>query len=206
MLKIEQIFPTQVVEFQKVIAIYHDQFPENEQQPIDVLIHRLNTDLEQLYVGKIKEEIVAIGFVYNLPNTDFLLLDYLAISKNNQQNGLGSQFFKEIIKIAELQNKQLLMEVDNPDFEPEKDLKTKRVAFYKKNGAESINGLRYILPALDGTNTTEQILMYVPKAKIRKLQKLELINLVSVLYKELYNKPEEDLDLNKIIYSIEMYY
>jgi Acetyltransferase (GNAT) family len=206
MLKIEQIFPKQVIEFQEVIAIYHNQFPENERQPIDVLIPRLNTDLEQLYVGKFNEEIVAIGFVYNLPNTDFLLLDYLAISKNNQQNGLGSEFFKEIIKIAELQNKQLLMEVDNPDFEPEKDLKTKRVAFYKKNGAEPINGIRYILPALDGTNTTEQILMYVPNNNNCDLQKPDLINLVSVLYKELYNKPEEDIDLKKIINSIEMNY
>ena len=184
--------------FKEALEIYENSFPANEKQSQNTLIERLLLGQERLIIGKIKEELISIAFLFDLINTDFLLLDYFALSPKSRGMGYGSSFFKYLKSTAQSQNKNLLMEVDDPSLGTE--IEKRRVAFYEKNGAKALKGIPYILPPLDNTLPTQQILM-TTNLKI-ELNKKEKNNLVENLYKQLYSREKEDYYLNQILNDI----
>ena len=186
----------------KVFDIFKSSFPANERQSLETLKIRLKEDKEVLFAAKINDEVVGIGFLFDLMGSDFLLLDYLAVKENHRGKQIGEWLFEFLKQYSLSRNKHLLMEVDDPDFGEDKLSKIKRIAFYKKNGAFWLKDVKYILPALDGTNTTEQILMIVPYNSKNEFSGAEIKALVELLYSELYGINSEDENLAKIIKSV----
>lgn len=186
----------------EVFDIYNSSFPANECQSLETLKIRLKEDKEVLFAAKINDEVVGIGFLFDLLGSDFLLLDYLAVKERHRGKQIGERLFEFLKDYANSQHKHLLMEVDDPDFGEDKSSKLKRIAFYQKNGAFWLKDVKYILPALDGTNTTEQILMIVPYNSKNEFSRAEIKALVELLYSELYGISGENSDLNLILLSV----
>ncbi len=186
----------------EVFKIYETSFPANERQTLETLKIRLKEDKEVLFAAKISHEVVGIGFLFDLMGSDFLLLDYLAVKENHRGKQIGEWIFEFLKQYSLSRNKHLLMEVDDPDFGEDKLSKIKRIAFYEKNGAFWLKDVKYILPALDGTNTTEQILMIVPYNSKNEFSGVEIKALVKLLYSELYGINRQDENLAKIIKSV----
>jgi GNAT superfamily N-acetyltransferase len=186
----------------EVFKIYETSFPANERQTLETLKIRLKEDKEVLFAAKISHEVVGIGFLFDFLGSDFLLLDYLAVKQNHRGKQIGERLFEFLKSYSKSQNKHLLMEVDDPEYGENRPSKLKRVAFYQKNGALWLKNVKYILPALDKTLPTEQILMVVPKNAENEFSGQEIHRLVKVLYSELYGIGESDDKLLKIISSI----
>lgn len=186
----------------EVFKIYETSFPANERQTLETLKIRLKEDKEVLFAAKINHEVVGIGFLFDLLGSDFLLLDYLVVKENHRGKQIGERLFEFLKSYSKSQNKHLLMEVDDPEYGENRPSKLKRVAFYQKNGALWLKNVKYILPALDKTLPTEQILMVVPKNAENEFSGQEIHRLVKVLYSELYGIGESDDKLLKIISSI----
>ncbi len=187
---------------QEVFQIYEASFPANEQQTLETLKIRLKEDKEVLFASKINNEVVGIGFLFDLLGSDFLLLDYLAVKENHRGKQIGERLFEFLKSYSKSRNKHLLMEVDDPVFGEEKASKLKRIAFYQKNGAFWLKDVKYILPALDGSEHTEQILMLVPQYSKNEFSGEEIKALVKLLYSELYGVSGENSDLNFILLSV----
>ncbi|MCP9766312.1 GNAT family N-acetyltransferase [Lacihabitans sp. LS3-19] len=188
--------------FKEVFEIYESSFPANERQPIETLKIRLKINKEVLFAAKLNNKVVGIGFLFDLLGSDFLLLDYLAVKHNHRGNQVGERLFKQLKEYANNQKKHLLMEVDDPEFGEDKELRIKRIAFYQKNGALVLQNVKYILPALDGTESTNQILMLVPYLSKSQFSGFEIKELVKLLYSELYGIDGDDEGLSAIIKSI----
>lgn len=185
-------------EFKAALEIYEYSFPNNEKQSQETIIKRLLSGQEKLMIGKIKEDVIAIAFLFDLLNTNFLVLDYFAISEKLRGKGFGSYFFKHLNDTAQSQSKNLLMEVDHPSFGSEID--KRRVTFYEKNGAKILKGIPYILPPLDDTLPTRQVLITMNQKT--ELTKNEKQNLVENLYQQLYNRKSGDYFLDQILENI----
>ncbi len=171
---------------EEVFKIYETSFPANERQTLETLKIRLKENKEVLFAAKINDVVVGIGFLFDLLGSDFLLLDYLAVKERHRGKQIGEKLFEHLKVFAKLHKKHLLMEVDDPEFGEDKKQRHKRVAFYKKNGALILKGVKYILPALDGTNPTEQILMIVPGNSKSEFSGKVIKDLVKRLYSDLY--------------------
>ena len=187
---------------EEVFKIYEASFPANERQTLKTLKIRLKENKEVFFAAKISHEVVGIGFLFDLPGSDFLLLDYLAVKENHRGKQIGEQLFEFLKSYSKRHNKHLLMEVDDPEFGEDKTSKLKRIAFYQKNGALWLKDIKYILPALDGTNATEQILMLVPENSESEFSGEEIKALVKLLYAELYGISGEDSDIHLILQSV----
>ena len=185
-------------EFKAALEIYEYSFPNNEKQSQETIIKRLISGQEKLIVGKLNEDVVAIAFLFDLVNTNFLVLDYFAISEKLRGRGLGSYFFKYLNVTNKSNNKNLILEVDHPSIGTEID--KRRVTFYKKNGAKILKGIPYILPPLDDTLPTRQVLMTMQQDT--ELTKKEKQNLVENLYQQLYYRKTGDYFLNQILENI----
>jgi hypothetical protein len=197
-----EIANTNDFRFVDAVQIYIDSFPPNERQPLPVLKRRIEEGRSKLYVGFHREEIVCIAFMYHFNTSDFVFLDYMAVIEKFRDHKIGSSFFSFLLEKVVSAKKYLLLEVENYLFGNNTDQRKKRINFYIRNGAYILKDAPYLLPSLDNTLPTEMSLMIAPKYKKDKLENKEIEIIFKLLYFELYEKTESDIQLHSIIKSI----
>ncbi len=168
--------------------IYHEAFPPNEQQPTELIYKRIKENKEVFLAAYIKEELVAFALLFDLQNTDYFLLDYLAVKNNKRNAGLGGKLMQKVIAYSFGKNKGVLLEVDHPYQRGKRLQNTSRIQFYQKYGARIVENLIYKLPDLERKNNpAHQFLMIISlQNNIDSLSKAEVENLLNQLYVQLY--------------------
>ncbi|MCX6776842.1 MAG: GNAT family N-acetyltransferase [Candidatus Micrarchaeota archaeon] len=192
-------------DFKEAMRIYSESFPPNERHPVDTIKQRLKDERSQLYVGKLGHKAVFMSLLYPLKNTNFILFDYMATDRHYQNQGVGAEFVKTLIKSLgkNKPNKYLILEVENPNYGDNKEQRRRRLNFYKKLGAKEMKGVRYILPALSGEDSpTEMIILILPNYNNGKIDGGSVKKLIYQIYKELYNRDKNDGLLNLFINDI----
>lgn len=82
------------------------------------------------------EQLKAYAFFIKSAARDTLLLDYLAVVRGQRNGGTGSVFLQALQEECAEQNKNLILEVENPEYAPDEDVKAyreKRIRFYERN-------------------------------------------------------------------------
>lgn len=194
-----QIVNTEEDYFLQAIQIYEEAFPANEKQSLDLIKNRIIERKSKLVVGIINSEVVCMSLLWEFDSLDFVLLDYMAVSKNHRNNNLGTQLFQYLSNIIRGINKYMIIEVENHLFGNNSIERKRRINFYIQNGAYVLDNVNYILPSLDGTSPTEMLLMISPKYKSNYIDSELVKNLISRLYIELYKRNENDLVLIKML-------
>ena len=98
-LEFQDIVDVEDAYFNQAIQIYDEAFPSNEKQSIDIIINRINERKSRLVVGIIESEVVCMSLIWDFNSLHFVLLDYMADSKNNRNKNIGSQLFHHLSKI-----------------------------------------------------------------------------------------------------------
>lgn len=180
-------------ELAEIIKIYTESFPANERQPLQVLKQRIRAGQNEVYIGRIGNETVFIALLWPLTGTDFILLDYMATSPAWRERNIGSAFLQKMYAELEKINKYFVLEVEDPEYGDNQEQRKKRFQFYKKNGAVTLSGVQYILPALDGSKPTEMLLMIFPGKAGEKIEATLVNELMVRIYRELYNADATEL-------------
>lgn len=188
--------------FREAMNIYVSSFPDNERHRLDVIRERIASGRSKLWVGILGDSVVLIAMLWPLAGTDFILLDYMAVREDCRGQGLGTTFLKKMRKVVDRNSKYLVMEIENPDCEPNTENKSRRLSFYRRNGAGELKGVRYILPPLQGDTPTEMILMLFPVRNCRSLEAHVVRDLIIRIYRELYDRGEDDRFLKTILSSV----
>ena len=188
--------------FQEAMAIYNEAFPSSERQSMVTVIERVKSGQSQLFVGIVKEQVDAMALLWGFKKSPFVLLDYLAIKNNYRGLEFGTQFFQFLVQMT-IKNKQfLLLEAEHFQFGSNKEQRKKRIQFYIRNGAYLLSNVTYILPSLDGTASTEMVLMIAPKPPREIVEKESIKNLIQRLYLEIYEKEPNDSVLISLLDKI----
>jgi GNAT superfamily N-acetyltransferase len=188
--------------FNQAILIYEEAFPSNERQSLEIIKNQIQEGKSNLVVGIIEKEVVCMALLWDFFSIEFVLLNYMAVSKNYRNKKIGSQLFQFVSnKINEL-NKYLIIEVESHLFDDNYLERKQRINFYIENGAFILDEVNYILPSLNETSPTEMILMIYPKYNNNKINSTIVKNIISLLYVNLYNKKINDKALTKIIHQI----
>lgn len=185
-------------DFEVAIALYEQTFPAYERVPVTWIQEAIIAKKAQLWVGYYQEQLALMSILYSLPSQDFILLEYLATVPHLRNIKIGSQFLNYIINFVKNQSKTLVLEVEHPDFGEHRELKQRRVGFYQRLGAKILQDILYILPALDGTKTTEMILMIIPNNNLENLKKSVIQQLIREVYTEVYRRHPDDPIFNWI--------
>ncbi len=187
-------------DFKEAIKIYEESFPSNERQSKDTIKKRIKGNLYRMFIGRSKDKVVFMALLYPLKNTDFVLLDYMVTDEDFRNKGMGTDFIKNIL--GKITPNYLILEVENPNYGNNKRQRERRINFYKRLGAKEMKNIRYILPPLSGNIPTEMILMILPNYSEGKMDGLIVKKLIIQLYKELYNRNENDDLLNSFVNDI----
>lgn len=170
-------------------ALYEQSFPISEKIPCEVIKNKIERGIFQLWIQKDQEKIILMSILCPLPQTEFTLLGYLATSPEYRGKGLGKDFMIFIKEQLQKNNQWLLVEVENPLFTPEKELKQRRVNFYLRLGAKIIKDVPYLLPKLSELESPEMILMVYPDYPKDNLNPLLIEKLIVLVYQYFYDQP-----------------
>ena len=112
----------------------HD-FPSSELKPLSMMMDVYDKGVYECYVlfGE-EEEILAYAFFFK--NGKHYLFDYLAVTKERRNSGIGSVFL-EMLRNEFSDSDSVIGEVEDPDYaksSEERDLQTRRLGFYMRNG------------------------------------------------------------------------
>jgi GNAT superfamily N-acetyltransferase len=206
MTKFSQVKDTNTNQFTQAIDIYTQSIPATGRQPVDTIKERINSGKEYLYVGVKDDQVSMMALIYPLADTQFVLLDYLAVKDEHRKHGIGSEFLKKITEITGLKNKLFLCEVDDPKIgsEQEQETRQRRVYFYRKNGAKILKHVHYVLPPLQGNTPTDMILLVISKNdRMVWIAGDAVKEAIVQIYRELYGRDETDPLLSPVMASIQ---
>lgn len=113
----------------QTIALYEESFPDNERKPWEIMEACVSKGTMKMYVIEKQNEVIALAFV--ILDDAYLLLDYLAVAKAYQNQGIGSQILHSLAQ--SYPHLALLVEIEDYDVYQEPIMK-KREAFYLRNG------------------------------------------------------------------------
>jgi GNAT superfamily N-acetyltransferase len=203
-IKLSEITDVASREFQEALEIYNDSFPSNERHMEDVIIDRFQKKLYRIFVVHSGNQVAGMAILYSLSGGDFVLFDYMAVKKEFRGKGIGGDLVKAMIQYvqAEAKKKYLILEVENPEYGNNKNERLARIRFYRKLGIKQLKQVRYILPPLQGTIPTEMILMVAPEYPGRILKGTLVKKIMTQLYRELYNRNENDKLLQSFLNDV----
>lgn len=138
----EKVYMRELTE-QEMTEIYQshlvEDFPAGEVKPLAHMLEGRKKGQYEAY-GLFEKDTLK-GYAYFIKNSTqpAALLDYFAIVRGLRSAGYGSLFLKKLQAMCIEQQKQLILEVENPDYETREDKKVlmhRRIAFYQKNGMQ----------------------------------------------------------------------
>ena len=99
-MQISQITNINSYEFKNVMKIYTDAFPSNETRSVQETANMLskNNNSYKLFVAQKNKKSTILGFMLVYDFIDFVLLDYMAVQKEQRGNGIGSIMFQWLIE------------------------------------------------------------------------------------------------------------
>jgi ribosomal protein S18 acetylase RimI-like enzyme len=190
-------------DFNDAIEIYQEAFPEGEKRPIEDIKRNIEEEHEKMFIARSDNTPVVFSMIWPVPNTDFLFLDYIAVSKNSRGNGIGSLFLQKIFDISEnSEYNHMIFEVENPEEGDNKKQRIARVKFYRKAGAKTMTGFKYFLPPRNSDISQEMKLMIISRKNIGRVNGKRVQYVLSEIYTHIYNRKKNDKTLNGILDDI----
>jgi GNAT superfamily N-acetyltransferase len=164
-------------------ALVHD-FPKDEVKPLSIIQKLMKQGLYLPYGFYEGDRRKAYAWLTKSSYNGMVLLDYLAVNREDRGNGIGSQCL-QMLKASGIAPEGFIVEAENPDFAldaEQKKIREKRVHFYLRNGLwqttlnTCVYGVEYLILVL-GAVTDSQIVLH-------DLQKIYHVLLTDEKYKK----------------------
>ncbi len=189
------------VYFQECLFIYADAFPSEERQPFERIVERVNSNTCELYCFLYGAKPVGMAILWDFSECEIMFLDYFAIATEYRRKGMGRLFLQNLFLWVSPKEKVLGLEIEHPNYGNNITERIFRMMFYTSNGAKILSNVRYIMPALDGTEDIEMLLLLLkPTEELPRREELQ--KFISNLYSNVYLLQPEHYLVNKIIQSI----
>jgi GNAT superfamily N-acetyltransferase len=147
---------------QQVIAIYEQSFPEAEREPVETIAANLNSsdlNTEVTHLRALVEQEAVVGFTYFSSYPEYYLgfLKFIAVRADIRGKGYGPILLQDALEQLRADGVRatgwpylgLVLEVERPELaanDQDRQLRERRIQFYRRNGARMIEGIDYIAP------------------------------------------------------------
>ncbi|MEM0140018.1 MAG: GNAT family N-acetyltransferase [Ferroplasma sp.] len=190
-------------EFAIAMQIYNEAFPPEEKRLESDIKKNLISNNEKMFLASKNGIPVLFSMMWQVPGTDFLFLDYIAVKKEFRSSGSGSEFLKTIFeRDSNAEYNHIILEVEVPCKGTNREQRQKRIRFYKRAGARIIKGFKYYLPPRGGNEPQEMMLMVISRDSIKRISGNKIRNVVSLIYTHVYNRNKDDSLLLDLISDI----
>lgn len=168
MIECRHLIHPNVSQIQQIQQIYESNFPASERKPFPELLYGCQSGMITLLVAEDNqphERIVGIALLLALPDTSAMYLPYIAITRAQQNEGLGSALFRYMVSfLAQYPDHidALVWEVEPPVLNAPRHIQNRRIHFYQRLGAQIVTEAPdYCMPNLEGEGVVPLRLMWV---------------------------------------------
>lgn len=189
--------------FVSCIEILAQSIPVNEQLSTERITTLLAGGDYRLYSFRFDNEIVGMALVYLPQRHAFAWLDYMAIRADRRAQGLGTQMFGEIVKIANRERTTagwLFLEVDDDrqGSDEVRRMNKRRIEFYRRLGAQLLANVAYCFPGRAGTPVPMRLMAYRLQAG-GGLSQQSLSSAVEEVFVQIHDRPKDDSLLHWVL-------
>jgi GNAT superfamily N-acetyltransferase len=186
-----------------VVRIYDASLPASERKPVEAIRDMADRPDYRL-IAATDEAGRTIGFaaVFVPPNETFALLEYLAVDESVRGRGVGAALFAGVVDAlhGESRDLSLLVEVD-ADIEgaPDRDLRVRRQAFYRRLGCRRIADLDYELPLRTGGLPPPMHLFVHRRPDDPPRPRADLAHALRRIYADVYGQTPDDPRIQRML-------
>lgn len=177
--------------FRQLYEIYDVSIPARERKPEEWICAMVRAPEYGFWVMKDARRIVGFSILFLAPAERFALLEYMAVTPERRNRGVGSALFQQTTTRAS--SLPIVLEVDSDrEASDDRELRTRRQQFYRRLGCVRVAGLHYIMPLPGVGPVPEMDLMLYSADPRRQLPKSELERWLRTIYRDVYRSSPDD--------------
>lgn len=177
------------------MRIYRDAIEPSEQKSQALLRSHLDDRRYGFLVAEAEERVAGFAMVFIPEESDFWLLEYMAVDADVRSAGVGSLLFQAAVDLAgqRVPDAPGLLEVDAPHAQltPSSPIR-RRLSFYARKGCRLIDDLNYILPLSHAGMPPPMWLLLHGYRDRDTIGKTTLERWLATLYRDVYSRPTTD--------------
>jgi len=207
--QMEQLHSCGGSSFRELYEIYAASIAAREQKPEAWICAMVRAP--EYWVGVMKDAGHVNGFsILFLPPVErFALLEYMAVTPERRNRGLGSALFKQTVVRAmtppapSRASLPILLEVDSDrEASADREMRTRRQQFYRRLGCVRVSGLHYILPLPGQGPVPEMDVMLYSAEPLRQLPKGDLERWLRTIYRDVYRCSFDDPRIVQMLHDV----
>ena len=184
-------------EFRQLFGIYAEAIPESERKSIRALQEMLRNPLCLFLVAKIDDSVVGFSIVREFEGTSACLLEYMAVEREKRGCGIGRSLFR---RAWEFSNRIMLLEVDSDGIDtPQREIRTKRKAFYRNLGCREIEALHFAMPSVTAEPPPAMELLVFQHELPKDIDKQRVLEWLQCIYAEVYGQRIDDFRIHAML-------
>jgi GNAT superfamily N-acetyltransferase len=140
------------------------------------------------------QTLLGLAVLQPLKGLDVVLLEYLAVAPTFRDRGIGGQLFDCVVADYQKTTIGIVLQVEAPSAAKgaERDVRTRRVEFYRRHGADVVTGApSYRAPCTRGSGLLRYDLMWRPLGQRVKLSGELLRACVTAILTQSYELPPD---------------
>lgn len=192
-LRMLRLAPGMPESFADLLRIYHDAIPQGERKSDAALAVMLRRADYEFRVSLAGDAVTGFTIVKFLTAEDACLLEYMAVDRSLRGQGIGSALFQAACGSAKATSRFVLVEVDSDaEAAADREIRTRRKAFYRALGCREVAGLSYLMPLVGRQPPPEMDLLVYRSSLPATLAKSRLRRWLGCVYSEVYQEPSDD--------------
>jgi len=199
--QLEQLKSCDGPTFRELYEIYAVSIAARERKPEDWICSMVRAPEYTFWVMKGSGGLEGFSILF-LPRAEhFALLEYMAVTPERRNRGVGSALFKRTATRAP--SLPILLEVDSDrEASDDREIRTRRQQFYRRLGCVRIAGLHYILPLPGVGPVPEMDLMLYSAEPLRQLPKTHLERWLRTIYRDVYRSSPDDPRIAQMLHDV----
>ncbi|PYO63360.1 MAG: hypothetical protein DMD49_09665 [Gemmatimonadetes bacterium] len=199
--QLEQLKSCDGPTFRELYEIYAVSIAARERKPEDWICSMVRAPEYTFWVMKGSGGLEGFSILF-LPRAEhFALLEYMAVTPERRNRGVGSALFKRTATRAP--SLPILLEVDSDrEASDDREIRTRRQQFYRRLGCVRIAGLHYILPLPGVGPVPEMDLMLYSAEPLRQLPKTQLERWLRTIYRDVYRSSPDDPRIAQMLHDV----
>jgi GNAT superfamily N-acetyltransferase len=200
---LEQLTSSDGEPFRQVFAIYAASINPREQKPEHWLRAMVAAREYRVWIAKQDGRVLGFSILFVPPGQGFALLEYMAVAPEERRAGFGGRLFQKTVAQAltpEGAALPVLLEVDaDRDAPSDREVRTRRLRFYRRLGCRTIAGLRYLMPLQGEGAAPEMDLMIYTAPPLTGVARAAVLGWLRSIYRDVYRASPDDPRIDEML-------
>lgn len=202
----ESLISADAPTFEDFFRIYAESIVARERKPKELIARMIGLPDYKVLIQKIHGTVVGFSMLFAPAEETFCLLEYMAVHSVHRNAGLGRKLFLRTLQDSVSKRGEplpVLLEVDSDrEASPDREMRKRRLQFYKRLGCLRVEGLSYVLPLRGEGPTPEMDLLVHLPSQGSAIREAQLRHWLGVIYQRVYQCPPDDPRIDRMLEGV----